>query len=224
MLLLLQSRGLLPIAFFCFGLVSKQQDSSSFSQAVSQLSKGLAGCKGEKVCTKGVSSNFPTNYHSAQQLRQLLSASNSVPVKPTPGHTLSQNPYVWKTLADGIVCKRLSLLQAMFLTPLSKVRRPYLCEFISESSVLWVYMIAFVLVVGFVTVALWYLKWSIMTPPALLFLLRTAWGLFCFHVSLKIVFPVLRTSLGFWWEVQLYLYIDFSPIAIFHNIPGEEWN
>lgn len=69
--------------------------------------------------------------------------------------------------------------------------------FLSPLFCLWVYMIAFVLVVGFVTMALWYLKWSTMTPPALLFLLRTIWGLFCFHVSLKIIFPVLRTSLGF---------------------------
>ena len=94
--------------------------------------------------------------------------------------------------------KRLSLSHCIFLPPLSKIRYPQVCGFISRFSILFHWSIFLFLHQYHIlmTVALQYsLKSGNLIPPAPFFFLKIAlfiWGLLCFHINLGLFVLVLE--------------------------------
>ena len=91
------------------------------------------------------------------------------------------------------VLKRLSFLHCIFLPPLSKIRWPYVCGFISGFSILFhssVFLFLWQYQTVLITVALYYsMKSGNLIPPALFFFLKIAlaiWDLLCFHTNCEI--------------------------------------
>ena len=89
--------------------------------------------------------------------------------------------------------KRLSFLHWMFLPPLSTVRWPYVCGFISGFSILFLWSIFLFLCqyhTVLITVALYYsLKSGSLIPPALFFFLKIALairGILRFHTNCEV--------------------------------------
>ena len=93
--------------------------------------------------------------------------------------------------------KRLSFLHCIFLPPLSKIRWPYVCGFISGLSILFhwsIFLFLWQYHTVLITVALQYsLKSGSLIPPAPFFVLKIALaiqGRLCFHTH----------SCFFWWQ------------------------
>ena len=119
--------------------------------------------------------------------------------------------------------KRLSLPHCIFLSPLSKIRCPWVHGFISGLSVLFCWSIFLFLCqyhTVLMTVALWCnLKPGRLIPPASFFFLKTAlaiWGLLCFHMNCVIFCSSsVKNATGNLIGTTLYLQIAVRVIVIF---------
>ena len=94
------------------------------------------------------------------------------------------------------ILKKLSFLHYILLPPLSKIRCPYVCRFISGLSVLLHYYISFSVQYHtvLITVALYSLKSGSLILPTLFLFLKNALaieGLLYFHTNFKIFVLVL---------------------------------
>ena len=101
-------------------------------------------------------------------------------------------------LSQNHLLKRFSFLRCIFLLPLSKIRGPYVCGFISGLSILFhrsIFLFLCLYYTVLITIALYYsLKSGSLIPPAPFFFFKISLGirgLLCFHADCEFFVLVL---------------------------------